>query len=471
MTATLPTLRLTARRSRWPCAGSQAGKLWISTRGCARCACRAGWSSTSAPRPRRSPRTSRPRPRSKRRPEAEFSSASAATSPSRVSRRTAAGSSRSARTAARRSRRARRRSRSRPGAWPRPAPRCGGGCAEGWCCTTSSTRRPGSPPRAPGARRPWSPPAAWTRTSPRRRRSSWARRRPAGSRRPGCRAGWSIVRGRSTAPRGGPRGISQPALSKHTGIEITIRLVNRTQAPGSAESKANGARVLIVDDEPNITELVAMALRYEGFSVKTAATGRGALTAVSQFSPALVILDVMLPDIDGLEVLRRLNSSGHKVPIIFLTAKDATDDKVHGLTVGGDDYVTKPFSIEELVARVRVVLRRNGASGAESGRLQLADLELDDEAHEVRRSGQVIALTTTEYRLLRYLLINAGRVLTRSQILDHVWHYDLGCDASVLETYISYLRRKIDRFEPPLVHTVRGVGYVLRAPRQYACPV
>ena len=180
----------------------------------------------------------------------------------------------------------------------------------------------------------------------------------------------------------------------------------------SSASAGNGARVLVVDDEPNITELVSMALRYEGFSVKTAATGRAALTAVSQFSPALVILDVMLPDIDGLEVLRRLNSAGHRVPIIFLTARDATEDKVHGLTVGGDDYVTKPFSIEELVARVRVVLRRHGAAGEESGQLQLADLELDDEAHEVRRAGRVVDLTTTEYRLLRYLLINAGRVLT-----------------------------------------------------------
>jgi two-component system OmpR family response regulator len=232
---------------------------------------------------------------------------------------------------------------------------------------------------------------------------------------------------------------------------------------GSAQA---GPRVLVVDDEPNITELVAMALRYEGFSVKTAGTGRGAITAVGQFDPALVILDVMLPDIDGIEVLRRLNSGGRKVPIIFLTAKDATEDKVHGLTVGGDDYVTKPFSVEELMARVRVVLRRHGVKGREDGRMALADLELDEEAHEVRRAGQIIALTTTEYRLLRYLLINAGRVLTRTQILDHVWHYDFGGDASVLETYISYLRRKIDRFDPPLVHTVRGVGYVLRAPRQ-----
>ena len=228
----------------------------------------------------------------------------------------------------------------------------------------------------------------------------------------------------------------------------------------------NGARVLVVDDEPNITELVAMALRYEGFSVKTAASGHAALNAVTQFSPALVILDIMLPDIDGIEVLRRLNSSGNKIPIIFLTAKDATEDKVHGLTIGGDDYVTKPFSIEELMARVRVVLRRHGSAGPESGKLTLADLELDDEGHEVRRHDHVIDLTNTEYRLLRYLLINSGRVLTRSQILDHVWHYDFGGDASVLETYISYLRRKVDRYDPPLVQTVRGVGYVLRTPRK-----
>ena len=223
----------------------------------------------------------------------------------------------------------------------------------------------------------------------------------------------------------------------------------------------DGARVLVVDDEPNITELVAMALRYEGFSVKTAATGRGALTAVAQFSPALVILDVMLPDIDGIEVLRRLNSTGNKVPIIFLTAKDATEDKVHGLTIGGDDYVTKPFSIEELMARVRVVLRRHG-SDSDNGKLTLVDLELDDEAHEVRRHGQVVELTNTEYRLLRYLLINAGRVLTRSQILDHVWHYDFGGDASVLETYVSYLRKKLDQHGAPLIQTIRLVGYSLR---------
>ena len=226
-----------------------------------------------------------------------------------------------------------------------------------------------------------------------------------------------------------------------------------------------GPRVLVVDDESNITELVAMALRYEGFTVNTAATGRDALAKVASFNPALVVLDVMLPDIDGHEVLRRLGSNGRRVPIIFLTARDATEDKVHGLTLGGDDYVTKPFSVEELVARVRAVLRRNGFDASAESTLTFADLELDEDAHEVRRAGTPIDMTPTEYRLLRYLLVNAGRVLTRSQILDHVWQYDFGGDGTVLETYISYLRRKIDRFDPPLIQTVRGVGYVLRPPR------
>jgi two-component system OmpR family response regulator len=224
-------------------------------------------------------------------------------------------------------------------------------------------------------------------------------------------------------------------------------------------------RILVVDDETNITELISMALRYEGFSIESATTGRAALSAVESFGPSLIILDVMLPDINGFEVVRRLGASGKRVPVIFLTAKDATEDKVQGLTVGGDDYVTKPFSLEELVARVRAVLRRNGSNGSEKGRFELADLQLDEDAHEVRRAGQVIGLSPTEYRLLRYLLINAGRVLTRSQILDHVWEYDFGGDASVLETYISYLRKKIDRFDPPLIHTVRGFGYVARPPR------
>jgi two-component system OmpR family response regulator len=228
---------------------------------------------------------------------------------------------------------------------------------------------------------------------------------------------------------------------------------------------AERLRILVVDDEPNITELLAMALRHEGYAVQSVASGRAALAAVTEFKPALVILDVMLPDLDGFDVLRRLSANGHKVPIIFLTARDATEDKVHGLTVGGDDYVTKPFSLEEVIARVRAVLRRNGDQGEESGRLVLADLELDEEAHEVRRAGRTVDLTPTEYRLLRYLLVNAGRVLTRAQILDHVWDYDFGGDASVLETYVSYLRRKVDQVQPRLIQTVRGVGYVLRVPR------
>ena len=225
-------------------------------------------------------------------------------------------------------------------------------------------------------------------------------------------------------------------------------------------------RILVVDDELNITELLTLALRYEGFSVDSAANGRDAITKVGEFKPDLVLLDVMLPDIDGHQVLHRLTESGRKVPTIFLTARDSTEDKIGGLTIGGDDYVTKPFSIEELIARIRAVLRRNSSATATTARLSLGDLELDDDAHEVTRAGQAIDMTPTEYRLLRYLLANSGRVLTRGQLLDHVWEYDFGGDASVLDTYVSYLRKKVDCFDPPLIHTVRGVGYVLRAPRR-----
>jgi two-component system OmpR family response regulator len=233
-----------------------------------------------------------------------------------------------------------------------------------------------------------------------------------------------------------------------------------------AEAVAEETRILVVDDEQYIADLVSMALKVSGFSVRSAASARQARTAVNDFRPALVVLDVGLPDQDGFELVQRLRNDGQKVPVIFLTARDATEEKIHGLTVGGDDYVTKPFSLEELVARIRVVLRRHDANAAGSGSvLTLADLELDEEGYEVRRAGERIDLTRTEFRLLRYLLINAGRVLSRAQILDHVWEYDFGGDASVLETYISYLRHKIDRAEPPLIHTVRGVGYVLRVPR------
>ncbi len=225
------------------------------------------------------------------------------------------------------------------------------------------------------------------------------------------------------------------------------------------------ARVLIVDDENSITELVGTALRYVGFEVATAANGREAISMARSFRPELIVLDVMLPDFDGFEVTRRLRNEGVKAPVLFLTARDATEDKVTGLTLGGDDYVTKPFSLEELVARVRAVLRRAGGGEAgASGRLVFADLELDDDTHEVWRAGDPIPMTPTEFKLLRYLMLNARRVLSKSQILDHVWEYDFGGDANVVETYISYLRKKVDRIEPRLIHTVRGVGYSLRLP-------
>jgi two-component system OmpR family response regulator len=231
------------------------------------------------------------------------------------------------------------------------------------------------------------------------------------------------------------------------------------------EPASDGARVLVVDDEPNILEVISMALRFQGFGVEGAGTGREAIAAVARFKPHLIILDVMLPDMEGFEVAERLGAQRAGVPIIFLTARDATEDKVRGLTGGGDDYMTKPFSLEELVARIRTILRRTGQAAAESGRLVFEDLELDEESREVTRAGQPIELTATEYRLLRYLLANPRRVLTRAQILDHVWDYDFGGDGRVLETYISYLRKKLDAHGPPLIRTVRGVGYALQAPR------
>ena len=224
-------------------------------------------------------------------------------------------------------------------------------------------------------------------------------------------------------------------------------------------------RILVVDDEPNIVDVISMALRFQGFEVASAGAGAEALAAVDTFKPHLMVLDVMLPDMEGFEVARRLGAERGRVPIVFLTARDATDDKVRGLTVGGDDYVTKPFSLEELIARIRTVLRRSGAAAPESGRLVFEDLEIDEDAHEVTRAGQVVDLTITEFRLLSYLMLNPRRVLTRAQLLEHVWDYDFAGDARVLETYISYLRKKLDVHGPSLIHTVRGVGYALRPPR------
>jgi two-component system, OmpR family, response regulator len=220
---------------------------------------------------------------------------------------------------------------------------------------------------------------------------------------------------------------------------------------------ATSSRVLVVDDEPSIIDLVATTLRYEGHDVETAATGRGALSTAAWFKPHLVLLDVMLPDIDGFAVHQHLDT----VPVIYLTARDSRGDAVRGLTLGADDYVTKPFSLEELVARVRAVLRR-ALPDATSGVITFADIQLDENTHEVRRSGHLVELTRTEYELLRYLLLNPGRVLSKAQILDHVWQYDFQGRSNVVELYISYLRRKLDADLPQLIHTIRGVGYILR---------
>lgn len=220
-------------------------------------------------------------------------------------------------------------------------------------------------------------------------------------------------------------------------------------------------RVLVVDDERNIGFLLEVALRQQGFEVEVTTSGRDALTVLTARPPDIVLLDVMLPDLDGFEVCRRMRDAGARVPVLFLSARDATADKVRGLTLGGDDYVTKPFSVEELVARVFTVLRRHGAA-VQSSRLKLADLELDDDSHTVRRAGVLLDLSPTEYKLLRFLLANSGRVLSREQILDHVWEYGFGGRTGVVDTYVSYLRRKVDCFDPPLIQTVRGVGFCLR---------
>jgi len=224
-------------------------------------------------------------------------------------------------------------------------------------------------------------------------------------------------------------------------------------------------RILVVDDEPNIVDVISMALRFQDFEVESAGNGADAIGRVGLFKPHLIILDVMLPDMEGFDVARRIGAQQARVPIIYLTARDATEDKIRGLSLGGDDYVTKPFSLEELVARIRSILRRTGAAEADTSRLLFGDVELDDDAHEVMRGGAPIELTATEYRLLRYLMLNPRRVLTRAQLLEHVWDYDFGGDARVLETYVSYLRKKLDAHGPPLIHTVRGVGYALRQPR------
>jgi two-component system OmpR family response regulator len=227
------------------------------------------------------------------------------------------------------------------------------------------------------------------------------------------------------------------------------------------------ARLLVVEDDANIVELLSASLRYAGFEVETATEGHKALKLAREVRPDLVLLDVSIPGIDGFEVVRRMRSEGLRCPVLFLTARDSTEDKITGLTIGGDDYVTKPFSLDEVLARIRVILRR-GAGGpgtAPAARMRFADIELDDETHEVWKAGTAVALSPTEFNLLRYFMENPGRVLSKPQILDHVWHYDFGGDANVVESYVSYLRRKIDTTEPRLLQTLRGVGYMLREAR------
>ncbi|MCX6395886.1 MAG: response regulator transcription factor [Propionibacteriales bacterium] len=222
-------------------------------------------------------------------------------------------------------------------------------------------------------------------------------------------------------------------------------------------------RVLVVDDEVNIAELLRMALRYEGWDVEVAHSGTKAVTAARAYSPDAIVLDMMLPDFDGMEVLRKVRADANDVPVLFLTARDAIEDRVAGLTAGGDDYVTKPFSLEEVVARLRALMRRSGAQQtATASQLRVGDLTLDEDSHDVTRDGTAIALTATEFELLRYLMRNPKRVLSKAQILDRVWNYDFGGQANVVELYISYLRKKVDAGREPMIHTMRGAGYVLK---------
>jgi two-component system OmpR family response regulator len=245
-------------------------------------------------------------------------------------------------------------------------------------------------------------------------------------------------------------------------------VLSETRSPVTlGDAAPRPCRVLVVDDEPNISALLSATLRLVAFDVRVAESGHGALVAVQEFEPDLIVLDVMLPDLDGIEVARRLRAAGHRVPVLFLTARDAVEDRILGLSAGADDYVTKPFSLEEVVLRIRAILRRSQPEEPQpdTGVLRYANLELDEDAHEVRRSGRLIDLSPTEFNLLRYLMINAGRVVSKAQILDRVWKYDFGGDGRIVESYVYYLRRKIDRTDPPLIHTVRGVGYALRLPR------
>lgn len=238
--------------------------------------------------------------------------------------------------------------------------------------------------------------------------------------------------------------------------------------PIATQATERQPKVLVVDDEASIRALLSATLRLTGFEVRVATGGNEALAAAAEYAPDLVVLDVMMPDLDGFEVAQRLRTSGRPVPVLFLTARDSVEDRISGLTVGADDYVAKPFSLEEVVLRIRAILRRSLGDQqqlVDGGVLRYADLEMDEDAHEVRRGGNRVDLSPTEFNLLRYLLTNAGRVVSKAQILDRVWNYDFGGDGRIVESYVYYLRRKIDKWDPPLIHTVRGVGYALRLPR------
>ncbi|HYN75436.1 MAG TPA: response regulator transcription factor [Candidatus Limnocylindria bacterium] len=243
--------------------------------------------------------------------------------------------------------------------------------------------------------------------------------------------------------------------------------VTRSPAPGQTTQlrrpDGTAVRVLVVDDEPALTDLLSMALRYEGWEIRTASDGASAVQVAREFRPDAVVLDIMLPDLDGLEVMRRMRADQTELPVVFLTAKDAVEDRVAGLTAGGDDYVTKPFSLEELVARLRGLIRRTGVTVVQpDAQIVVGDLVLDEDSHEVRRAGAEILLTATEFELLRFLMRNPRRVLSKAQILDRVWNYDFGGQANIVELYISYLRKKVDAGRAPMIHTMRGAGYVLK---------
>lgn len=233
------------------------------------------------------------------------------------------------------------------------------------------------------------------------------------------------------------------------------------------QNRTRGAKVLVVDDEENIRQLLSVSLKFQGYEVETAADGPAALDRCRIAKPDVLVLDVMMPGMDGFGLLRRLRADGVEAPALFLSARDTVEDKINGLTIRGDDYVTKPFSLEEVVARLQVLLRRSGFDDQKraSSKITFADIELDDETHEVFKAGELVALSPTEFTLLRYFMVNAGTVLSKPRILDHVWNYDFGGEVNVVESYVSYLRRKLDTGDKRLIHTLRGVGYVMREPR------